>query len=202
MLIRKWAWIANTYFVKWLRNNSCHLITAFIDAALTVSLDLHLWTVRFGQDLHSASEKPVRCNLGLFCAWIEPHTSGLNGFCLISHKIPRFTSAWDPLLLGLCVAMLNNVGSMGVVKTLCRVSLAICRWVLAWRHVVSSSSALHDTSSWLMTGALLQRRGTHHICVRVGIIGHVCPIILDMLPQKTVRDTSRRLKICHLPPCD
>jgi hypothetical protein len=51
-----------------------------------------------------------------------------------------------------------------------------------------------------MIGALLQRRGTHHVCVWVGIIGHVCPIILDMLPQKTVRDTVRRLKMCHLPP--
>ena len=44
-----------------------------------------------------------------------------------------------------------------------------------------------------MIAALLQRRGTHHICVWVAIIGHVCPIILDMLPQKTVRDMAQNV---------
>ena len=48
-----------------------------------------------------------------------------------------------------------------------------------------------------MMAALLQKRGTHHICVWVDIIGHVCRIILNMQPQKMLRD-AMTAQMCHL----
>ena len=76
----------------------------------------------------------------------------------------------------------QNIMSRFISNLSLRFSMTPCRIVL---HSVTWYVLLINDGSTPPSG------GTHDICVWVGIIGHVCPIILDTLQPKK-RDVTRR----------